>query len=303
MAIIISRVKHQIINRAQSIRVPQTAKIVVNNKTINIEQLSKQHKTQETKPPKPPKPPSGGLKRQRLNNNFTKVKYQTRTPSPEFLEKINKIKNIGTNKILIIIGNGPSISEVELQKLKNLDIISINKPDPRVWPTKYWSFFDRSQLKRHEEIWETYEGTIFNSTSITKQKKGTIIFKNIGGSGFSKDMTKGLHIGRSSVFASMQIALWMNYNKIYIFGVDMNPAGIGGKLHFYGTNPDVAPELRASRFKNEAEYYSKAYNTMAKEERDKFIFCSEGINPHGFMDKYNTLKHDEAINIILSHNQ
>tara|TARA_R110000868_G_scaffold45841_18_gene151849 strand:- start:164 stop:1609 length:1446 start_codon:yes stop_codon:yes gene_type:complete len=43
-------------------------------------------------------------------------------------------------------------------------------------------------------------------------------FKNIGGKGFSKDASKGIHIGRSSVFAAMQIGLWMGYEKIYIFG-------------------------------------------------------------------------------------
>jgi hypothetical protein len=80
-------------------------------------------------------------------------------------------------------------------------------------------------------------------------------FKNIGGKGFNLDPSQGIYIGRSSVYAAMQIAIWMNYQEIFIFGCDMNPAGINGVLHFYGDNPDVNPVVRKNRFKNEAEYY------------------------------------------------
>ena len=124
-------------------------------------------------------------------------------------------------RILIIVGNGPSILEVDLGELRHrklIDIMSINKPDTRVWPTKYWSFFDASQLDRHRAIWDTYDGIIFNSPMVSAQKARSIQIRSIPGDGFSQDLVQGLHIGQSSVYASMQIALWLGYERTYIFG-------------------------------------------------------------------------------------
>ena len=230
-----------------------------------------------------------------------KVIYKTSDVSAEHLHKIAKLKDTKKGKVLVIIGNGPSIMEVRLQDLKNrpdLEMLMINKPDDRVWPTDHWAFFDVSQIRRHAHYWDHYEGTLFNSTAIKKEKSGSIQFKNLGGTGFSKDLDKGLFIGRSSVYASMQIALWMNYDKIFIFGCDMNPTGINGKLHFYGTNPDVDPEIRKSRFQNEAQYYSDAANQLTEQEREKFYFCSS-YNKWDFIRKYKYLDHKDAIRYIL----
>lgn len=226
-------------------------------------------------------------------------RYVTADISADSIYNIIKTQNIGLNRVLCIIGNGPSISEVPLEQLKALDVdvLSINHPDPRVWPTKYWAFFDTSQIRRHENLWNGYEGIIFNSTAIKKQKPNSMQFKNIPGKNFSFNLKEGLNIGRSSVYASMQIALWMNYKAIFIFGVDMNPAGINGKLHYYGDNPDVDPKVRASRFAKEAEFYSIAADKMSEQDRKRFYFCSD-YNNWPFVEKYNKLHHRTAINSI-----
>jgi len=231
----------------------------------------------------------------------TVVKYATRDIDQASLSKIHQIRGYGKGKILIIIGNGPSLNEVELQRLKNnplIDMMSINKPDPRVWPTTHWAFFDISQIRRNEALWDSYNGNIFNSTSIKRQKLTSMQFKNLGGQGFSKDLAKGIHIGRSSVYAAMQIALWLEYQKIYIFGCDMNPDGINGNLHFYGVNPDVDPNKRKERFKNEAEYYDYAANILSESDKTKFVFCSSANN-WPFVNKYNKLRHEIAVDKIL----
>jgi len=146
-------------------------------------------------------------------------------------------------------------------------------------------------------LWTSYGGYIFNSTAIKRQKEKSMQFKNLGGHGFSRDMSKGLHIGRSSVYASMQIALWMAYEHIYIFGCDMNPAGLNGKLHFYGVNPDVDPHNRAERFQKEAEHYDTAAKALSPEERAKFTFCTE-YNPWQFVDSFNKMSHKDVSKIL-----
>lgn len=230
-----------------------------------------------------------------------RVNYVTRSVDPVYLDKTRALKNTGKGKILIIIGNGPTINETDLRILKHkpgIEFMSINYPDPRLWPTNYWSFFDQSQIQRHAGLWDEYEGIIFNSSSIQRRKSGTIQFRNIGAKSFSKDLMNGICIGRSSVFASMQIALWMNFDKVYIFGVDMNPSSDLKNLHFYGTNPDVLPETRATRFEKEAEYYVTAFEAMDESERQKFVFCSS-INPWPFMSMFNKKDHKTAAFDIL----
>lgn len=241
------------------------------------------------------------LRQQQLPKTQKKVIYKTADIPLEHVHRIHKLKNSKAGKILVIVANGPSIMEVRLQDLKthpNVETLMINKPDDRVWPTDYWAFFDVSQSRRHADYWNNYEGVLFNSTAIKKEKDKTILFKNQGGMGFSKELDKGLHIGRSSVYAAMQIALWMNFDKVFIFGCDMNPAGIDGKLHFYGTNPDVNPEVRKERFKSEAQYYESAANMMNEDERAKFYFCSS-YNKWDFIKKFKYLDHKEAIQFIL----
>jgi hypothetical protein len=231
----------------------------------------------------------------------TKVNYISRDIDAESLVKIKQIKNIGKDRMLVIIGNGPSINEVELHRFKNhplIDTLSINKPDQRVWPTTHWAFFDFSQIRRHENLWNDYQGYIFNSTSIKRQKQKSMQFKNLGGQGFSFDLTKGIHIGRSSVYAAMQLGLWMNYCSIYIFGCDMDPEGINGQLHFYGTNPDVDPQKRKERFKSEASFYEYAASVLSEEDKRRFTFCSS-VNKWGFVDKYGKIRHETAVQHIL----
>jgi len=326
---IITKAKPQLVRRQTQITYPKNVSVVVNQKraqTTTIKSLKRQiakptpaptpTPTPTPKPVSRPTPVEQPTKRtpisiisrqqlikQRRKSTKSTVKYITADPVPESAAKIASIKNSGRGKILIIVGNGPSILEAELNELTNhpkIELLTINKPDQRIWPTKYWAFFDHSQFVRHEAFWNGYDGIIFNSTAIKRQKSTSMQFKNVGGKGWSYDLTKGLHVGRSSVFASMQIGMWMGHNHIYIFGCDMNPNGINGNLHFYGQNPDVDPKVRKERFIKEAEFYDVAADLMTKEQRMRFTFCSD-YNEHEFVKKYNHMSHKTAVQAIIEH--
>lgn len=298
--IVRQKIVRPLLKRKNEVIAHTSIRILSNNQDTIIKPQQPKPQPQQPKP-QPPRAPRSQLI-DKPNKRKTEVKYSTRDITQNSLDKINKLTNIGKNRILIIIGNGPSILEIPLQKLRNIsniDILSINKPDTRLWPTRYWAFFDRSQLKRHQDLWSGYEGILLNSTSIKEQKANSMQFKNLGGNGFSKNMAKGLYIGRSSVYASMQIAYWMNYNKIFIFGCDMAPEGINGMLHFYGVNPDVEPRLRAQRFANEAESYNVAAAALNNDERARYYFCSD-YNKWPFVDQFNKLTQNESIDYILN---
>jgi len=227
--------------------------------------------------------------------------------------KLLKHKDAYIGKTLIIVGNGPSVAEINLSKFKNhdlIDVMSINTPVNYIWPTKHWLFCDQSQFKRYKDLWSEYSGTIINTIAIKHERHNTIYVKDIKGTGFSRDVLTGVHIGRSSVFVGMQIGLWMGYDHIYIFGCDMSSIIIDGRelVHFYmsdknigmsnGVNPDVNPNNRVKRFDDEAKHYHYASNVLPIELREKFTFCSS-YNTYEFVNKFNRLDHKVAVETIL----
>lgn len=314
------RMKPQLVRKKTVVKTNTSTKMIVksSNKTNNqinnkVPRNTKPQREHISPPPKadsrqiknrgipPQSAVSNNNRIKRLAKKSTSVKYVSKDISEDSLLKIHKLKNVGIGKVLILLGNGPTLNEVDLEKLKGLskvDIFAVNKPDPRIWPPTYWAFFDLSQFRRNEQLWNDYNGILINSTAIKRIKPNGLQIKNLGGRGFSRDISKGLHIGRSSIYASMQIAYWMNYDKIYIFGCDMNPDGINGKLHFYGINPDVDVNARKERFKKEAEYYDQAADILNAEERSKYVFCSSE-NKWGFVNKYAHLDHKIAISRII----
>lgn len=236
---------------------------------------------------------SSAENRRRLGNRPREANIEA------YRDNILRLKGIGIGRILVILACGPSVNEVPIEKLNNnpkIDIMCINKPNPKVWPSKYWGFCDQTQYSHNLNYWEGYTGTIINASSVRARHRNQILIRNISGTGFSKDLVKGFHIGRSTTYANMQTALWMEYPKVFIFGCDM--AAVNGSLHYYGQNPDVANNNRIERFKQEAESYEFAGKTLQLEERNRFVFCSN-YNTFNFINNFQRMDHLKAVDNIL----
>jgi len=102
----------------------------------------------------------------------------------------------------------------------------------------------------------------------------------------------------------MQVGLWMEYDHIYLFGVDMCAVKINGKevVHYYGVNPDVQPANRISRFDHEARHYSYAADSLPADDRKKFTFCSSYLS-YDFAKRFNKMDHKVAVGKILERSQ
>lgn len=240
------------------------------------------------------------VKPRNISRHSSSMSAQHQNLLQQYKESVDKLRCVGNNKILIIVACGPSILNVNIEELKdykNIDIMCINKPDKRVWPSPYWLFCDQSQYARNQDTWEQYNGIVINASSVRARHRRQILIKSLSGRGFSRDLAKGFYIGRSSTYSAMQVALWMNYSKIYIFGVDM--CAVDGKLHYYGKNPDVSDTNRVQRFDREAESYMHAATSVLKQEdREKFVFCSS-YNKYKFVDYFQRLDEKEAVSIII----
>lgn len=254
-----------------------------------------------------PYPVKSQVKIVQHNTRFVKYANKMSAQSDNIVKdsnynKLMNIKGSGTGQILVMIACGPSANEVNflpLKNVKNIRLMVINKPIEYIWPTDYWAFCDHSQFKRNEQAFDSYDGMLINSTGVRGRRPNQVLIKAIQGKGFNRDISNtGYFIGRSSVYANMQTALFMNFDKIFIFGIDM--CAVDGKTHHYGNgfNPDVAPDLRIQRFAHEAEHYLNASNILPEDIRKKFYFCSS-YNKFSFLDKFNKWDHKDAVKKIL----
>ena len=218
-----------------------------------------------------------------------------RTPA-ENATKLQALHDTGQGRTLVIVGNGPSVAEVDLRSLKahpSIDVMSINAPVPDLWPTSHWLFCDDSQYEKHVRLWKAYRGQVINSTSVREQKANTVQVKRRSGKGFSTNLLDGFYIGRSSVFAAMQASCWLGYEHAYIFGCDM--CSVGKLTHFYGTRRGE----QAGKFEEQAGYYEHAAKILPASVRERFTFCSS-YNPFGFVERFGTLSHETAVEQILA---
>jgi len=218
--------------------------------------------------------------------------------NPGYDRKINDLKDVGRGRILVMVACGPSINEIDIKKfdkVKNLDIMVINKPILEINP-KYWAFCDHSQYHRNKDVWYSYGELTITSNNVRATKPNQVTIHAHQGKGIKRNLTEGYIIGRSSVYANMQTAIWMNYDKVYIFGVDM--CEVDGKLHHYGVNPDVPEERRKERFQFEASHYDRMVQVLPDEIKEKIFFCSR-YNPYKFVERFNKLDHVLALDIIL----
>jgi hypothetical protein len=203
--------QHPILKTAKHIRVKPLS--VGDRQAIRIPAVRVRPLTQIIQRPKP-------ISQLAKGPQHTKQQVQIRPKvAPSYT--ISKYKGIGKGKILVMVGNGPSHKMAQLDCLKGLpkiEIMSINKPDERLWPTTYWLFCDNSQQSRHRDLWEAYNRPVFNTPSVKDEKANTVRIRSLHKFGFSDDLTSGMHIGSSSVYAAMQLAQWMDYDRVYIFG-------------------------------------------------------------------------------------
>jgi hypothetical protein len=217
------------------------------------------------------------------------------------VKQIEGLRNIGLNRVLVMVAAGPSVLEVDLMPLSGhrvIDFMCINKPYVPLWPTRFWAFCDHTQHRANIDVWDKYDGIIINSPNVRARKPNQIIIRTKSGKGFSVDVSKGYYIGRSSTYAAMQVVYYMAYRKVFLFGVDM--CGINGKFHFYGQNPDVPNNARESRFPAEAQHYLWAGQNLPESVRDRFVFCSS-YNPWPFLKYFTKWDHKEAVQKILDY--
>ena len=187
-------------------------------------------------------------------------------------DKVLSLKDIGVGRKLIIIASGPSVKRVNLEiarELPNVDCMTVNRPDDRVWPTKFWTFND-SPIYSKYKLYDNPKTQIISTQSV--RLNHAIILKHApDGFGFNYDITKGVVLNRSSTYAALQIAYYMNYDKVIVLGCDQGLDADGRLYHNRFDFEFGGQEKRVTKFDLEA----KRFEQLCQYDMSKFIFISD----------------------------
>lgn len=155
---------------------------------------------------------------------------------------LKALKGKYAGKRCFIIGNGPSLTTDDLDKLKNEYTFASNRiftiyPKTE-WRPTFYAIQDGVVLERMlEELGETIDSSTFGfiSTNIydlcadkTKDKSNVLWFPkrfcppNKNRYSFSNDISKEVIEGLTITYSCIQIAAYLGFKEIYLLGVDHN---------------------------------------------------------------------------------
>lgn len=152
------------------------------------------------------------------------------------IDELLKYKNKHFNERCFIIGNGPSLTANDLNKLKREVCFASNRVyeifDRTDWRPTYYCIQDRKAIRRiKEDIYKKIQSTKFvgivKSHLYPNIKEVNFInlvsedfFPNMPK--FSCDVSKCIYEGSTVTYMCIQLAIYMGFKMIYLLGVDHN---------------------------------------------------------------------------------
>lgn len=196
--------------------------------------------------------------------------------------KIRKMKDIYNGRRCFLIGNGPSLSEKDLEVLKDNDEISFacnqifkifNKTN---WRPSFYVIVDRCTFEECKNyIPNNSKAFIRNFMNKDIDSIENIFWyngylQNIEDvePEFSTDISKGTYSGRTVMYDMIQIAVYMGFKEIYLIGVDFSWGEDGRNAHF------CSDYMETKDFLEEMSYNKKA-NGLAYIAAKKYADANE----------------------------
>lgn len=161
--------------------------------------------------------------------------------------------NRESKKRAFILGNSPSIRELDLSRLSESLIIGLNGSvlleHEHKFVSSYYCVSDARFMADPEK--QLMATSMLSSETIRILRSGIVARENaelsrrsvyltpLGRDGFSYDLEAGFYFGSSTAFLALQLAVWLGCSEIVLLGCDFNYSG--STPRFYSeSNP--APE-------------------------------------------------------------
>lgn len=229
------------------------------------------------------------------------------------------LKGIYAGKRCFIIGNGPSLSSEDLDKLKDEYTFAANRIydifDQTDWRPTFYLAVDDSFLKENLDKLDSYElGHMFMPIN-EKQASGHPINKltriyfgdnyfnvydkawNKQSSYVSVDVSDHFSDGFTVTFESIQLAIYMGFTEIYLLGVDFHYSvtyDADGKMH---VDPNVQDYFSGKSYPASLQNYLSnlhAY-TMAREYCDNHNIVIKNATRGGKLEVFDRTSLEEII--------
>lgn len=210
--------------------------------------------------------------------------------------KMDELKNVHTGEELIVLGNGPSLSEIKFSRLKQKHTFGMNKLssvfDQTEWRPDYYLFQGRTKHDRYKEYAEkainegittfiqedkseNYEAseniTYFNRERISsddvldildietlKQRKSSEL-PNAVDQIWSADADKRIYSYLNSMVPLCQIASYMGFSDIYFIGCDGYEVDRPYMIFSHATNPRESDASGPIEFLSNSTYPVKSF--------------------------------------------
>lgn len=197
-------------------------------------------------------------------------------------EKLKKYKDIYAGKRCFVIGNGPSLTVEDLEKIeKNGEISFAANGIYHIYDSTSWrpSHYVIVDLFGYKEWVKNGMPANVASSFFTEyyyvdvpKAEGANYFHYISSVQeealkFSTDLTEGLYSGRTVTFAMLQLACYMGIKEIYLLGVDWTGGkGTGKARHDFYNKDETLPV--------------KPYDAFMDEKR-AFLVAKQYAQEHG----------------------
>lgn len=162
---------------------------------------------------------------------------------------ISHLKDIGIGKRIFLVGNGPSLNDMNLDLLKNEISIGMNRISmiyhKTLWRPTYYIFssnncthnkwgvdWSKSVVEASNEpkttpiIWQRFKGNIESKAGALNERTifiNSVTEHKVGSEkAFSEDAEKVVDKSGTTMNIALQLAFYMNFDETYIIGCDSN---------------------------------------------------------------------------------
>lgn len=215
--------------------------------------------------------------------------------------------DIKINDPLIIMGNGPSLKNIDFNILKDKDTFGVKdayRIYPKInWYPKYWGAFDiewfytNNNLAKIEEFillnkcycflpqWDLYKKDFDNILCMPFTSK---ICKNVNGIPHHDLVIYG---GGSSTHNACRIGINLGYKKIILIGVDCTYTGTNMAPYFDKDIPNIPLDLTVLRIKYNKNSYDELFNHINKQQGNDLLDLSKEYPNIDFVNCGGELSH------------
>ncbi len=217
-------------------------------------------------------------------------KFNSIPPSDEELHRLRALKDAYAGERIFIVGNGPSLNHVDLDKLKNEYTFAVNKIylmfDRTDWRPTFYTCIDwRVTPDIYKDVNNLRGMTFFFPNRFWGLlRTGDDVFwyhsKSSGHTVFEKfetDITRGVRGAGTVLLPAIQIAFYLGFREIYLIGVDANFVipksviqsgkdrfGTGLKVNLESTEDDDPNHFDPRYFGRGAKWHDPNVNEMLR---------------------------------------